>query len=252
MQITKAEGETDISYPEPYVDKKSWLDLREEILSDGLKSDTLLSEDPERPVYGLNIAIGWPLPTEIKKTYELLFNELSALGPDVFVYPFHQTHITVMTIVNFKKHQNPGAEIAEIKNLVPQIISLIATELENSPDVFDTFQLDIGPPVLSTQAAFLPILNPTGEIFRLREKLAPALEDALDVRPHFPGIIHSTVMRILKCPTSVNDFLAEFESIANRSHVGKTVIEEILLTSETKPYMRGGEKLHTFPLGAPS
>lgn len=234
-------------YPEPYYDRAHWLEAQDEILRNGFAPDYILPLQPDLPVYGLNIAMGWPLPVPLKESYEKLFQDLLALGPDIYVYPYEQTHITIMTLVNFKNHKNPKEEdVKEIKELSPKIIELISKELHN----FKSFKVDIGWPVLFKSAAILPILNPTGEIFQLRKRLDRLLTESLSLTVEYPkDIIHSTFLRFLKKPTDPKRFMEKFESIAVNNCLGGAPINELLLTSETKPYMRGGEILHRFRLG---
>ncbi len=234
-------------YPEPYFDKKELSKEHDEIRRTGFEPDTFLPIQPDLPVYGLNIAMGWPFPARLKKPYEKLFHKLSSLGPDIYVYPYNQTHITVMTIVNFKNHQYPGKEIKNIEKLVPKIIDIVSKGL--SGHEFKSFKINVGPPVLLKSAAILPILNPTKEVFRFREKIAPLLEDAFGLKVEVPRCVHSTIMRFLKYPPDVNRFIEQFELIAADTRMGESPINELLLTSETKPYMREGDVIHRFKLG---
>lgn len=233
-------------YPESYFDKEVLSKEHKEIRKNGFKPDTILLDQPDMPVYGLNIAIGWPFPAPLRKSYENLFHELSTLGPDVYLYPYDYTHVTVMTLVNFKQHQYPGdEEIKKIEKLMPEIIKLVSRELHE----FKPFEVEMSPPMILKRAAIIPIQNPTGEVFRFREKIRPLLEDALSLKVGVPDAVHSTILRFLKCPSDVNGFIAKFESIANNTRMGAATINELLLTSETKPYMRGGEIVHHFLLG---
>jgi len=232
-------------YPEPYFDKEVLDKEHEEIRKNGFEPDTILITQTDLTVYGLNIAIGWPFPAPLKEPYEKFFHELSILGPDTYLYPYANTHITVMTLVNFKEHQYPGEEVKEIKELVPEIFKLVSRELHE----FKPFKIDMGPPVILKRAAIIPILNPTGEVLRFREKIRPLLENTLSLKVESPKGVHSTILRFLKCPPDVNGFIAKFESIAANTRMGEVAINELLLTSETKPYMRDGEILHHFRLG---
>lgn len=231
------------SYPEPYFSRKELDEEYEKIFKSGFEPDAFLSTQPDLPVYGLNLAIGWPFPELLKNYYTKLSRALAALGPDVYVYPYSQTHITIMTLVNFKKNQRAEQEF---KKLVPKIINLISIEL--SLLNFQTFKIDIGPPVLLKRAAILPILNHRKEICRLREKIAPLLRNSLNLQVEIPRSIHSTILRFLKRPPNEREFIKKFESIAANLRLGEASINELLLTSEIKPYMRGGEKLYCFSL----
>ncbi len=209
---------------------------------------------PDLPVYGLNISFGWPLPDTLKEPYEELYYELLTLGPDIYIYPYNQTHVTVITLVNFKKYENPTTEkVREFEELVPKIISLISRELSDDlGHEFKPFKIDVGWPVLLKNTAILPILNPRENVFLLREKIAPLLKDLFPreiIEFRDPKFIHSTILRFMKPPLDVKGFMATFESVAVKHRIGEATINELLLTSETKPYMRGGEKLHHFRLG---
>jgi hypothetical protein len=161
-------------YPEPYFDKKKLDKIYEDIKGNGFGPDEFLSVEPDWPVYGLNIAFGWPLPNQLKEPYEDLYQELLTLGPDVYVYPYHQTHVTVMTLVNFKKYKNPNTEkMRNFEKFVPKIISLISREL---PGKFKPFKIDVGWPVLLKNTVILPILNQTEDVYRFRKKVSPLLK----------------------------------------------------------------------------
>lgn len=239
-------------YPEPYFEREKLSILHEEIKRDGFKLDDFLPKYPDLPVYGLNIAFGWPLPDPLRKSYNSLYNELLTLGPDVYVYPYHQTHVTVMTLVNFKKYRNPTIEkVRELGQLVPKIISIISREISNNVrHEIKSFKIDVGPPVLLSNAVILPILNHTEEVFRFRKIITPLLKDELPQEVIFRNakFIHSTILRFIKQPSAVNKFMKKFELIAKSTKLGVATISELLLTSETRPYMRGGEKLHKFKL----
>jgi hypothetical protein len=64
-----------------------------------------------------------------------------------------------------------------------------------------------------------------------------------------PGIIHSTVMRFRQPPPDLEKFLSAFDALAAETDFPPIQVGEILLTSETKPYMRAGEILRRFKLG---
>lgn|GEM_PF-3062262 len=248
--IRKGKNHDGLPYCHPYYDVEDWRVIRRQIERDGFEEDIFLPTDADRPVYGLNIAFGWPLPAGLKTPYENLRRDLTTLGTEIYVYPYEQTHVTVMTILNFKEQRSPGEGIEEAKAMIPRIISLVSQEIfRDSKNKFKAFAIDVGPPVLSRRAAFLPILNPTGEVARLRARLAPCLERTLSLKVEYPPtLIHSTILRFMKRPLDPGGFLNRFESIAAGHRIGDAVINEILLTTETKPYMRDGEKLFHFRL----
>ncbi len=223
----------------------------DEIKERGFVVDAFLPTNPDLPTYGLTVSLAWPLPKGLKDAYEKLQEELSQFGDDVYVYPYEKTHVTVLTLLNFKKYQNPNAQqIEEIEKLIPQIASTISNVLQK--DVFKKlkpFKIEIESPVLASAAAFLPISNPTGEIFLLRNEIAPIMEKEFSLQVEYnKEFVHSTIMRFKKVPQDKEKFIAKFESIAKRNRIGEAVINEFYLTSETKPYMRGGEKKQIFRL----
>jgi hypothetical protein len=109
--------------------------------------------------------------------------------------------------------------------------------------------------VLTRKAAILPIADATGTIARLRHSVGAAL--AADKALHaqlvrgglnVPGIIHSTIMRFKSEPGDLARLLADFDQAAATAEPFPLAIDELLLTTETKPYMRAGEILDRFAL----
>lgn len=234
-------------YPEPYISKETWSILRQEIIDNGVEEDDILQVSPESPVFGMNLAIGWPLPSILKQPYERTAQALSRLDSGLYVYPYRQTHVTVMTLVNFKYHPHPSdEEVHGFLQIIPMIISRIGLLLSS----VKPFIIDVGPPVLSRRAGFLPILNRTGEISALRSAVASVMQTLVLPECSIPNAIHSTVARFLSRPPDTLQFLSEFESLAANIKLGQAIVSEFLLTSETKPYMRDGEILHNFRLGS--
>lgn len=232
--------------------------LREEILRDGLLADRFLSDDPDVATFGLNLACVWPFPETWRMGYETLAARLRALGPEVYVYPFAFTHVTLVTLASFSRHVRPAAEaVKKLAATIPELKAMLAPMLaENSPERLQPFVLQPQTPVLTRGAAILPLLNPDGEVPRLRQRVVemlrrrPALHDELNQRGfNTPGIIHSTVLRFRQPPGDPGKFLAAFDAAASEVSFPSLTIREVMLTSETKPYMRGGEVLQRFPLG---
>jgi hypothetical protein len=233
-------------YPEPYITREEWNGLRLEISTNGVEEDTILQDSPERSVFGMNLAFGWPLPSILKEPYERVASALSSLDSGLYVYPYRQTHVTVMTLMNFKYHPDPSdEEVREFLQLVPVIVSRITPFLSS----VKPFIIDVGPPVFSQRAGFLPILNETGEISALRSVAASVIHPIGLRECNIPNAIHSTIVRFLRQLTDPEGFLSGFESLAANSRLGQATVDEFLLTSETKPYMRTGEILHRFRLG---
>jgi len=229
--------------PQPYLDKEILNKIREEVDLQGLKPDEILLNKADQPTYGLNLAIEWPFPDFLKEKYETLVKQLRKFDSNVYVYPFDNTHITLMTLVNFKNHFNPSKEeVVQINQLIPRIISACSCILG-----LRKFSIDIGAPVLSSKAGFFPINNPGGEILKIRKAVLSSLTEILS-EMSVPGIIHSTFLRFLKDFENTSLFVKEFDKIVTNFNLGKIVIDKILLTAETKPYMRSGKILHTFKL----
>lgn len=234
-------------YPEPYLSYEGWNLLRREIESHGFVEDTILQEWPNRRSFGMNLAFGWPLPSTLKEPYERTERVLSSLDSGLYVYPYHQTHVTVMTLINFKNHVEPSdSELREFLQLVPVIVSRLTPLLSS----VKRFSIDVGPPVFSRRAGFLPILNQTREISTLRSIAGSAIQSLGLPDCNIPEVIHSTIVRFLQRPADTETFLSAFESLAESCKLGQATVDEFLLTSETKPYMRAGEILHRFRLGS--
>lgn len=232
--------------------------MREEIHRDGLVADKFLGTDPDVPTFGLNLACAWPFPEVWREGYEQLAREFSALGPEVYVYPFPCTHITLVTLASFARHIRPAAELVEVlKGKIPEITATLSPLFaENSPERIQPFVLQPQSLVLARGAGFLPMLNPDGEVARLRRRVVELLQT--NEPPHHelterglsvPGIIHSTVVRFVRPPADLEKFLTRFDEIVAETKFLALKVSEVLLNSETKPYMRGGEVLRRLSLG---
>jgi hypothetical protein len=227
------------------------LDARREILKHGVVVDALLAADPDRPVFGFNLACAYPFPAPAARLYRPIAEHLAALDPAVYVYPAWETHVTIVTFVNFCLHERVEPErLAQLQSLIHPVRELIRPLLEGP-----AFKLVLGPPVLTRKAAILPISDETGSIARIRQTVRAAL--AADKALHaelvraglnVPGIIHSTIMRFKKEPANLAKFLANFDQAAAATEPFTLAIDELLLTTETKPYMRAGEVVQCFRL----
>ncbi|MCX5886335.1 MAG: hypothetical protein NT096_10575 [Proteobacteria bacterium] len=225
--------------------------LEKGISENGFKPNTFLNKTPLPGVFGINLAVGWPLPLPYKKKYERLYEELTSFSPDLYVYPYWQTHITLMTLIDFKRHENPtDEELKCLRDPVPRIIDLIRPVIQDLSVINGPFEIITGLPILSQDAVFLPIINPTDEIRRLRKATHDALR-ILDLKEIIiPQTIHSTIGRFLNEPKGKRqEFHTRFKAIASNYHFGPATISEVLITSETKPYMIEGEILYKFKLG---
>jgi len=224
----------------------------------GFMPDAFLAGDPDCPVFGLNLACAYPFPVEIEPRYSALAGRLARLDGAVYVYPFWKTHVTIVTFVSFCPHPRPSpGRVAELRSLIAPLTEMAKSVL--AQEKIPQFRLEFQAPVLSGKAAILPIINPTCEILRIRRHILQMLDDNKKLRDQLigeglnvPGIIHSTIMRFKSVPADAARFTAGFDEIAAEFEPFAITISEILLTAETRPYMRSGEKLHRFLLeGAP-
>jgi hypothetical protein len=223
------------------------------ILEDGVIVDSLLAADADCPVFGLNLACAYPFPAAAAPFYRPIAARLAALDPAVYVYPEWETHVTIMTFVNFSLHRRPGpARLTQLQSLIQPVAELMGPLLAGP-----AFELMAGPPVLTLKAAILPLADPAGEISRIRQRVGAALagEKALlgeltRAGLNTPGIIHSTIMRFKGAPRNLPRFLAEFDRAAAAATPFPLGIGELLLTTETKPYMQEGVVVRRFPLVA--
>jgi len=231
--------------------------MREEIRRDGLVADKFLSSDPDVPTFGLNLACAWPFPEAWREGYEKMARKFSALGPEVYVYPFPCTHITLVTLVNFARHTKPTADrVTALKGKIPEITATLSPLFtEPSPERIKSFLLQPQAPVLARGAGLLPMHNSDGEVVRLRRRVLGLLQTNVPLHRgltecgfNVPGIIHSTVCRFMRPPEALERFLTQFDEIASETKFPPLEVKEVVLTSETKPYMRAGEVLLRFKL----
>jgi hypothetical protein len=227
------------------------LSARREILEHGVVVDAFLAANPDAPVFGFNLACAYPFPAPAAWSYRRIAERLAALDPAVYVYPEWETHVTLVTFVNFSLHERVEPErLMQLQSLIHPVRELIRPLLQEN-----AFKLVLGPPVLTRKAAILPISDVAGAITRIRQNVRAALEadkalNAELVRGGFnvPGIIHSTIMRFKRQPTNLAKFLEDFDETAAAAEPFTLAIDALLLTTETKPYMRAGEVVHRFPL----
>lgn len=231
---------------------------RREIEEHGFVADEFLAEDPDCPVFGINLACAYPFPANVEAAYTRLADGLARLDEGAYVYPFWETHVTIMTFINFSRHQRPApAQAAALGAELGPIAGLLETLFDREP--VQPFQLEFRPPVLTRKAAILPVANPTGEIPRLRRRAGQLLESNPDLHQRMiaaglnvPGIIHSTVMRFKRTPPDASRLTAGFDAVAAATAPFAVTVRELFLTVETKPYMRGGEIMRRFPLATPA
>jgi hypothetical protein len=225
-------------------------EMRDEICAEGFVADRFLADRPDGPVFGVNLACSYPFPPEVRDAYEALSAQLSAIDPGVYVYPIWETHITIATLINFTQHLSPTPQrVTEMTLLMTQI----ATQLQNAFQEIKPIDLWIEQPVISRKAAILPLSDPSDGIPKIRNRVKENLagnstlqKTLVDLGLNIPPLVHSTVMRFKNAPGDTKQFLSKFDEI--RVPRTKMRVNEIYLTTETKPYMRGGEIFHRFPL----
>jgi hypothetical protein len=217
--------------------------FHQEIQEYGFIEDELVGKEIDREVYGVNIACGWPLPTEIREIYEEMYEKLKDLE-GAYIYPYHQTHITIVTVVNFKKRLNKIK-----KYLDDETLKLLKRGIENIVR-HKPIKIFIDSPVLLRSAAFLPIYNPSGEIYEIRKETLNILkDDHKDYDLDTPISIHSTILRFQQVPTDSAKFLQRFAEITEKFSVVEGIVREVYITEELKPYMKKGSILEKIDCG---
>jgi hypothetical protein len=209
-------------------------------MTDGFQRDPFASEHADRRHYGLNVTVAWPLPRELEKAYGEFERRVRALDPGLYVYPFANTHVTVVTAVSFKQHPEPSeAQVRDIDRAAEELGQFLA---DHTSDV-RRFSLEAGTPVLASAAAYIPMRNPTGEIGRIRERclaFCRAKGGVMADASAPESMVHSTILRFRESPAAELAFAGAFDAIAKRLDLGRIAIDRVLVTLETKPYMREG------------
>jgi hypothetical protein len=223
--------------------------MRAEIERAGFERDPLVGEHADQMHYGLNIAVAWPLGATNEAVYRAFAQRVAALDSGAYVYPFATTHVTVLTAVSFKRYPDPSSETI---GAVDAAAERLGAFLAHAASDIEPFILEIGPPVLARAAAFLPMKNATGEISRLRERALAFCRAAGGVLADAsaPRAIHSTVLRFREEPPDPVAFARAFDEIAGTHLFGSTTVDRLLVTLETKPYMRRGRATHDVALRA--
>lgn len=217
--------------------------FHQEIQEYGFIEDELVGKEIDREVYGVNIACAWPLPTEIREIYEQMYEKLKDLE-GAYIYPYHQTHITIVTVINFKKRLNKIK-----KYLDDETLKLLKMRIENIVR-HKPIKIFIDSPVLLRSAAFLPIYNPSGEIYEIRQETLNILkDDHKDYDLDTPISIHSTILRFQQVPTDSAKFLQRFAEITEKFSVVEGTVREVYITEELKPYMKKGSILEKIDCG---
>lgn len=208
------------------------------------EADPFLIDGPWVRTWGLNLAVAWPLPVDGAR-YRALAEGLAALDPALYVYPQAQSHITVLTLVSFKEHVAPSPEEARaLAELIPVVEAAVAPAI----GALEPFTLDIGAPLLAERAVYLPIADPTGAVAGIRAAVLPRLRASspLFARCQPPPAVHSTLARFRRVPAA--DFPARFAAWSRGRALGPVEVDALLLTTETRPYMREGAVVARWPL----
>ncbi|HEY3856040.1 MAG TPA: hypothetical protein VGO67_16750 [Verrucomicrobiae bacterium] len=219
---------------------------------DGVIVDEILRDDPDCPVFGFNLACAYPFPEAAAQFYRPIAARLAALDPGVYVYPDWETHITIVTFVNFNLHRKPAATLrAQLELLLNPVCKILRKILEATR----SFHLTIGAPMLTPKAAILPVSDDSGDVARIRRNVLDAFKSNAELYDQLaraglnvPAIVHSTVMRFKSAPQDYKKFAADFAEISRSVTPVEIVVSELLLTTETKPYMREGKIIRSFPL----
>ena len=97
---------------------------------DGVVVDELLHDDPDCPVFGFNLACDYPFPEIAAQFYRPLATRLAALDPGVYVYPDWETHITIVTFVNFNMIRRPDAtQRVQLESLIEPVIKILCESI---------------------------------------------------------------------------------------------------------------------------
>jgi hypothetical protein len=227
---------------------------RQEIEEHGFITDEFLANDPDCPVFGINLACAYPFPPSVESAYAALAARLAGLDEGAYVYPLWETHVTLITFLSFSRHRQPTPEqLEEMRSLFRSIREMLNYVFDN--EQIHPFEIELGPPALSRKAGILPVANPSGEIPRIRRRAGQMLEGRPALRDRLargglnvPGIMHSTILRFKRAPQDARRFLAGFDAVAAAARPFSFRVDELYLTAETKPYMRGGDIMHRFAL----
>jgi hypothetical protein len=222
--------------------------LRAEIERRGFARDPLVDEHADKMHYGLNVAVAWPLAAAIEPSYRALAERLGAMDPAAYLYPFATTHVTVLTAVSFKRYPDPSPQTTKA---IDDAAERLGEFLASSTRDIGPFSLEVGAPVLARAAAFLPMKNPTGEIARVRERSLSFCRAAGGVLSDasVPSAVHCTILRFRKEPADAAAFARAFDEIGGTFELGTVAVDHLLVTLETKPYMRAGRILRAIALG---
>ena len=237
-----------------YFTEQRVVQLWREIENLGFVQDEFLASEPDCPVFGFNLTCAFPFPPEVEQAYLKLAEPLAGLARGAYTYPLWETHVTLMTFVNFSLYKHPSAaQVGELRAWMAPIVDVIRPLFEK--EGVKPFQLEFQRPVLTRKAVILPVANPSGEIALIRRRVGQLLENNKGLHAklsgaglNVPGIIHSTIMRWEKAPRVSARLISGFEKVFAAAVPFTINVHEILFTTEIKPYMRASEIVHRFRL----
>jgi len=231
-----------------FLDSQELEALRNDIETAGFAPDSLVDEHADRACIGLNLAVGWPLPSPLGDAYAELAARVASIDPAVYVYPPATTHVTVLTAVNFKRYPNPTADTVRSVDEAADALGDFTTQalIGVLP-----FELEVGSPVLARAAAFLPMNDQAGAIATLRDRVLPfcRTQGGILTDASAPRAVHSTFLRFRRAPADALAFARAFDEVARDFAPTRVAIDRVLVTLETKPYMRAGSITRTVLLG---
>lgn len=213
--------------------------------------DNLLSADLDSQTFGINLACSWPLPSPLAEVYQDFSAKVKALDPALYVYPYPETHITIMTLVDFKDTIGISPEQgSQLEKLAGEISSCLENFFAEDHDLAKgPISLRFDRAVLTPKAAYLAFDDPADRIGSLRKSVASMLPEKFpQLSLHYPGIVHSTFLRFLDTPADPRVLSEKFGYLALELRPVTIQVPELLLTIETSPYMRSGKILNKFPL----
>jgi len=231
-----------------FLDAQELEALRNEIETAGFAPEPLVDEHADRACIGLNLAVGWPLPSPLDDAYAELAARVASIDAALYVYPYTTTHVTVLTAVNFKRYPNPTIETVQSVDEAAEALGDFTTQaLLGVPP----FELEVGSPVLARPAAFFPMNDQAGAMATLRQAALSFCRTRGGIlrNASAPRAVHSTFLRFRRAPAEPTAFARAFDEVAKSFVPTRMTIDRVLVTLETKPYMRAGRVTRVVHLG---
>lgn len=231
----------DNSYAQPFRAPTELAELAQQVLQQGLQVDPWVGPTLPCAVCGLNVAVGWPLPSEVNTAYAALQAHLARLPGELYVYPLPTTHITLVTCVDFKSTPRSVDTERDVRELGQALTTWLSARVASLPRP----AISIGPPLLGSRAAFFPIVDCNGVLTELRALALRYCQDAGGALAgaKAPTGFHSTLLRFATLPPNALDFLADFNAIARQFKPVHAVLSEAVVSLELGPYMTDAEAL---------